>query len=406
MGWPGLEAGGDALSSRSSLVLVAVGVAAFVVAFSSGAREANAYPQFQFSSGTQRCAQCHYAPAGFGLLTSWGRDEGADTISRGGDGAFLHGLWTPPAWLALGGDFRAAAIRNEAGSSGPPEVAVFPMQADGYARVGFGDSGISVYVAGGFRGTTRPGTGSDSMAAHLESVISREHYVMWKPSATGAYVRAGRFYAPYGLRVAEHIYYIRSVTGFNLYEETYNVSGGYLAEDWELHVTGFTPPPNSLPLPLRSTATGSGAAAYGERRFNSMAALALQARVSLNKDQTMIQGGAVGKLWLDRPRILFMGELDLQRRSTTGGNGSNQMVGYLGPTFFPVKGVMASLGLERYQEDLRISSTAHTAVDLQVNYFLWAHCEIILLGRYQMNGTGLADGPADSLGMLQLHYYL
>ena len=364
------------MKPRASLLLAfAIGL----VALGAGSRRAEAYPQFQFSSGTQRCAQCHYAPAGFGLLTSWGRDEGADTISRGGNGAFLHGAWTPPDWLALGGDFRGAAIDNAAGSSGPPELAVFPMQADVEGRVGFGNTGISLYVEGGFRGTTRPG--DDSPQAHFESLMSREHYIMWKPSATGAYVRAGRFYAPYGLRLVEHIYYVRSVTGFNLYEETYNVSGGYLAEDWELHLTAFTPPPSSFPL-------------------------ALQARVSKNNEQTLYQGGVVGKLWLDSARILFMGELDLQRRSTSGGNGANQLVAYFGPTFFPVKGIMASLGLERYQEDLRVAGTAHSAVDVQLNYFPWAHCEVILLGRYQMNGTGLADGPADSLGMLQLHYYL
>ncbi|HVR02224.1 MAG TPA: hypothetical protein VMT47_08835, partial [Polyangia bacterium] len=51
----------------------------------AGARQAAAYPQFQFSSGTNRCGQCHFAPSGGGLLTSWGRDESADTISLGGD---------------------------------------------------------------------------------------------------------------------------------------------------------------------------------------------------------------------------------------------------------------------------------------------------------------------------------
>ena len=381
-----------------------VALGAGLLALCFGAGRAEAYPQFQFSSGTQRCAQCHYSPAGFGLLTSWGRDEGADTISRGGNGAFLHGAWTPPDWLALGGDFRGAAIDNDAGSSGPPELAVFPMQADLYGRVGFGNSGLSLYVAGGFRGTTRPG--NDSAAAHFESLMSREHYLMWKPSATGAYLRAGRFYAPYGLRMVEHIYYVRSVTGFNLYEETYNVSGGYLDEDWELHVTAFTAPPNSLPLALRSTAKGSGGAAYAEKRFASMAALALQARVAKSTDQALYQGGLVGKLWLDSAKILFMGEFDLQRRATWGGNGATQFVSYFGPTFFPVKGVMWSLAFERYQEDLRVAGTAHSAVDVQINYFPWAHCEVILLGRYQMNGTGLADGPADSLAMLQLHYYL
>ena len=128
-------------------------------------------------------------------------------------------------------------------------------------------------------------------------------------------------------------------------EETYNVSGGYLAEDWELHVTGFMAPPASLPLPLRSTAQGAGAAVYAEKRFESMAALALQTRVSNSKERTVIQGGAVGKLWLDSARVLFMGELDLQH-VTAGGAGVNQLVSYIGPTFFPFKGLMATLAAQ------------------------------------------------------------
>src|SRR5947208_3165793 len=88
---------------------------------------ASAYPQFQFSSGTTRCSQCHYDPAGGGLITSWGRDESGDTISLGGNGSFAHGAWTPPSWLALGADVRLAGLYNNSG--GPPgaELAAFPM---------------------------------------------------------------------------------------------------------------------------------------------------------------------------------------------------------------------------------------------------------------------------------------
>jgi hypothetical protein len=388
------------------LVLPVAAAALLMVGLS--ARPAAAYPQFQFSSGTQRCAQCHYSPAGYGLLTSWGRDEGADTISRGGDGAFLHGAWSPPDWLALGGDFRFAALRNDSGATKGAETAVFPMQAELYARAGFGDTGLSIYVAGGFRGVTRPDEkmGSIKFTDRVESVISREHYLMWKPSATGAYVRAGRFYAPYGLRMAEHIYYVRSKLGFDLYQETYNVSGGYLAEDWELHVTGFTPPPSSFPEPLRSTATLTGGAVYGEKRFNSNAALALQARYGHGKDHSITQGGLVGKLWVDDAKVLFMGELDLQHDAPATGPGSNQLVAYFGPTFIPVKGLMAALAIERYQTDNTVGGTAHTAVDLQLNYYPWAHCEFLLLGRYQMSGSGPSDGATDTLGLLQFHYYL
>jgi len=393
------------MSVSRRLIFLAGSVALLVVGL--GVKPAAAYPQFQFSSGTQRCAQCHYSPAGFGLLTSWGRDEAADTISRGGDGGLLHGAWTPPDWLALGGDFRLAGIRNDSGAVAGSELAVFPMQAELYVRGGFGDTGLSVYVAGGYRGVTRPDEMKKGASSLFESAMSREHYLMWKPSATGAYVRAGRFYAPYGLRMAEHIYYVRSRMGFDLYQETYNLSGGYLAEDWELHVTAFTPPPNSLPTPLRSTASTSGGAAYFEKRFESARALGVQARYSKNSVHSLLQAGLVGKLWLDDAKLLFLGELDFQKDSpATGVPGSNQVVAYVGPTFIPVKGLMATLAFERYQTDLSVAATARTAVDLQINFFPYAHCEAVLLGRYQMSGTGEADGPTDGLLLLQLHYYL
>jgi len=387
------------LLSVGALVGLAVGLSLL------SARSAEAYPQFQFSSGTSRCAQCHYSPAGYGLLTSWGRDESGDTISRGGDGAFLHGLWAPPDWLALGGDIRYAGLRNDVGGAGSPETAFFPMQAEAYGRAAFGKTGVSLYVAAGLRGATRAEKTGDTI--HSTAAISREHYLMWKPSATGAYVRLGRFYAPYGLRMAEHIYYVRRYSGFNLFEETYNLSGGYLEEDWEVHATAFTKPPSGFPEVLQSEGVrGQGGALYGEKRFAAMSAVGLQGRLVVNSEQRVLQGGAIGKLWVEKAKLLAMGELDLQRHDVTGGVAYNQLIAFLGATFFPVRGVMAGLAAERYQEDLRVATTARNAFDLEVNLFPWAHCEIVLLGRYQVTGSGKSDGDPGSLGMFQLHYYL
>ena len=79
-----------------------------VVAMTSAAE---AYPQFQLSTDTERCSACHYAPSGGGLLNEYGRDEAGSTISGRGDGRFAHGAVTPPDWLALGGDLRLVAPR-------------------------------------------------------------------------------------------------------------------------------------------------------------------------------------------------------------------------------------------------------------------------------------------------------
>jgi len=384
------------------------------LALASG--RAEAYPQFQFSSGTNRCSQCHYSPAGGGLITSWGRDESGDTLSLGGDGAFLHGAWSPPSWLALGADFRLAGTWNDVGGDQSPQTAFFPMQADLYARVAFNDS-VSFYVSGGAHGEVRPkegtattsaGTFSEDFGSVGDRFISREHYLMWRPSATGPYARIGKFYAPYGLRFVEHIFYVRRFTGYNLYNETYNLSGGYVADEWELHLTAFTPPPSGFPDQLQSVGLReNGVAIYYERRFNGMSALAAQTRLGIGQEASHYQGGLVGKLWLEKAKMLVLGEADIVRTEVAAASaGETGFVSYIGPTFFPIRGLMVTGAYERYQEDLSVKGTGRNAFDLEVNFFPWAHFEFVLLGRYQMIGTGAPDATSASLIMGQLHYYL
>jgi hypothetical protein len=386
---------------------VTVALFLFALPLLLASREASALPQFQLTSGTNKCGQCHYAPAGTGLISSWGRDESADTISRGGDGSFLHGLWAPPSWLALGGDLRLVSLRNDSGGPESPELVSFPMQADLYVRAVM-PAGISVNIIAGDRGIVRPQDpsfgGRASTSSFVDRFMSREHYLMWRPSATGAYVRAGRFFAPYGLRLVEHIFYSRRFTGNALYEEPYALSGGYLGDDWEVHATAFVPVPNSFPDPLQSIGyKESGGTAYAEIRFGSKAALGLQTRLASGSEEARYQGGAIAKVWFEPARLLFMGQADVIHQTFKGVNTNrNQFVSFTGLTVLPIKGLMATLAYERYQEDLEIANTGHNAYDFEVNFFPWAHIEFLLLGRMQQSG----DGTKANMGMLQFHYYL
>jgi hypothetical protein len=387
--------------------LLALGLLALVVTLAAS-REAQAYPQFQFSSGTNRCGQCHQSPGGGGLLTSWGRDESGDTISLGGDGAFLHGLVPLPSSLALGGDLRFAVVNNDVGSPDGSETAAFPMQGDLYARVAFGEA-WSLNVIGGARGIVRQDDSSPIgyLGTTLNRFMSREHYLMWRPSATGPYARVGRFFAPYGLRFAEHIYFVRRATGFNLYQETYNASGGMVEDEWEAHATLFAPVPNGLPDALRAIGPAQfGLAGYAEMRFAKISALAAQFRLATSSAESAYQGGLVGKLWLEKGKLLLLGEGNFIHKSFDGGTGQNQFVSYTGVNLFPIRGLMAGVAYERFQEDLRVKATGRNAYDFQLNFFPWAHCELVFLARYQLTGAGAVDGGTARLAMLQLHYYL
>jgi hypothetical protein len=389
---------------RTSIVLATVAVTLLLAT----AREAAAYPQFQFSSGTTRCGQCHYSPSGGSLISAWGRDESAETISLGGDGALLNGL-APRSWLGLGGDIRLAAIRNDVGGPDAPEIAAFPMQLDLYGHGAI--DAFSVNVTAGARGIVRPADPSVSGRASQVAAefASREHYLMWRPSGSGPYARVGRFSAPYGIRFVEHIFFVQRYTGFDLYEETYNASGGYVAEGWELHVTAFAHVPSGVATVVAAAGPPeNGGVAYAEKRFASIAALALQGRVGIAPDEARYQGGAVGKLWVERARLLFIGEADFIRQQIrSAGTGQNQFVSYAGATYV-MRGLMAGVAYERFQENLSVSGTGRNAYDAEVNLFPRAHFEVVLFGRYQTAAAGaqaVASAPA-SLLMLQLHYYL
>src|SRR5438067_596155 len=68
----------------------------------ASASPAHAYPQWQLGTGATRCNQCHYAPAGGGLVNSYGRDAAGEDLSTfQGNGGFLHGAVELPSWLAI-----------------------------------------------------------------------------------------------------------------------------------------------------------------------------------------------------------------------------------------------------------------------------------------------------------------
>jgi hypothetical protein len=369
------------------------GLLALLFAMLGAGRVAHAYPQFQLSSGSARCNQCHFAPAGGGLLNAWGRSESADTISGGGSGDFLHGLAKLPAWLALGGDVRGAGLVNANGSTESPEWALFPMQLDLYTRLAAGAFSFNLTV--GMRGATRPREPS-----LVSRMVSREHYLMWQPEPLGPYVRAGRFFAPFGLRLAEHPSFVRRYLGFGLLEEPYALSGGVIAESWEAHATAFVP---DFARPVGDR--GKGGVMYAERRFGDTAALGAQARVSLAPEDRHYVLGALGKLFWERAKLLGMAEANLVRQTfQVAGVGRSQLATYAGAFYAPLGGFLAGVAWERWDEDLAVRRVARDAFAAQVHWFPRAHFELMLYARAQIIGAG-SGGDAASLAMLQVHYY-
>jgi hypothetical protein len=387
------------ISRALGVAAVLAAVLAFLLVTS---REAHAYPQWQLTSGTVRCNQCHYAPAGGGLITSFGRDAAGEQLSTfGGNGAFLHGAVSPPSWLAIGADLRGAFVYNDVQDPDGPAVAVFPMQADLSARVAFG-AGISAAGIIGLRGQIRD---PDLVVPYqnyqpisTSRLISREHYLMWQPQATGPYLRAGRFYAPFGLRFPEHVLYVRRDLGFDHLTETYNLSGGWVFDPWELHLTVFAPD-----FVRHIGSNEKGFAGYYERRLlNDHLALGGQLRIASGPGLTRFIYGGVGKFFVEPLHAVFLAEANGVQLVFDDDNVPTraQFVGAAGVALLPVAGVVITLLGEHNQVDLG-APAAWTAATALVNWFPYAHCEAQVMGRLQFP----KGGDVAKTVFIQLHYF-
>lgn len=352
---------------------------------------AHAYPQFQLSTGTDRCITCHFSPAGGGLINDYGRDEAGSTISRGGDGRFAHGAWDPPSWLQLGADLRGVALAKL--REPDSEVIAFPMQTDVYVRAG--TPHISLNLTAGLRGGAR-----DPQPPLVERLVSREHYLMYERD-TGTYVRVGRFFPIYGIRSQDHTAYVRRYLGFHTLEEPYGVAVGTFATAWEAHLSAFVPRPVEF---LGSGVKATGVAGYYERRIlDDNAAFGAQFRLGVSPEDTRFAVGAVGKRFFPEAELLLLGEVDLQRQSFDDVAGTRyQLAGYLAASKFVARGWLVGAAIHRWHPDLTLHS-ARDAFEVNVQVFPRAHFELHLLAR--VSGEGDFDDPG-LLSLLQLHYYL
>jgi hypothetical protein len=368
-----------------------------------GARAAHAYPHWQLSTGATRCNQCHFAPAGGGLLSDYGRYMAGDELSSfGGDGAFLHGAVQLPSWLSLGGDLRGAVVAHDVQDPSGSTLAAFPMQADFSLRLAL-PKGISAAGTVGLRGQVRDPDLlvpiQNYQPVSTSQFISREHYLMAQSKESGYYVRAGRFFAPFGLRFAEHIFYVRRDLGFDELEETYNVSAGVVRPAWEVHLTGFAP---DFVRDIGSRE--SGFAGYYERRLlGNTLALAGQTRIASAPGATRYIFGAVAKSYVEPLRTLLFTELDGVTMSFDDRmlSSREQVVGIAGLTVLPLRGVSATLLGERNQVDVSLP-TAWTGGSILLDWIPYAHCELQVMGRLQFP----SGGDAAKTLFIQLHYFL
>lgn len=334
------------------------------------------------------------------LNTKGRRAVGSELSTFTGEGAILHGAVQLPDWLAVGADLGSAYVARDVQDAGGITRSLSPLQAQ--AQIALSLSGWTLHGSAATRGDLgerAPMVPTQNYqpvpASHL---VSPEHWLMWRSPARDLYVRAGRFFAPYGLQLADSMTYVRRDLGFNELEQSYALSGGYLADRWQVEATAFAPD-----FVRHFGSSESGGAAYaGRRLLSGRAIVALQGKFAVRSGSERTVGGAFAKYYAFALQTLFFVEADLVRLSVEGLPPRGQGIGLAGATVGPARGLRLTVLGEHYQEDLAVRGAARSAASLLLGWFPYPHFEARIITRAEFP----AGGQPTKLFFAQLHYFL
>ena len=187
------------------------------------AKPSHAYPwmiQHQYTG----CAVCHVDPSGGYLLTAYGRAQTQALLSSFGKGKdgdevdsrsnFAFGLMPPNEYLNLGATVRESEIAQKTIQSGATvATATILMQADFRAALTLGP----VIVTGSIGYLQNGHHAAQITQGDKNVLVSREFWLgVHLGEDQDSMIRAGRMYVPFGIRVIEHPFYVRTMTGTNI----------------------------------------------------------------------------------------------------------------------------------------------------------------------------------------------
>jgi hypothetical protein len=178
--------------------IIRVGRCAFALVLLSAAEFTWAEPYIAVQTGL-KCVHCHVNPTGGGLRNEFGNAYSYTQLPA-------DRIETPAPWLGklsdmilLGADLRADLTLTN--TPNQPRTQAFDVsQARVYAEVNLIPKRLGVYVDQ----LVSPGS------------FNREAYMHYGSAGGGMYVKAGRLYLPFGLRIQDDLAFTRQVPGINM----------------------------------------------------------------------------------------------------------------------------------------------------------------------------------------------
>ncbi|MCO4794131.1 MAG: hypothetical protein KC493_10480 [Bacteriovoracaceae bacterium] len=215
----------------------------FMIAYSP---LSGAYPHF-VGFGYTSCATCHYNPFGNGPLNDYGRALSATAVSakwfyhdkeseeKIANSSAFFGSKPNQTWFRPSLDYRGLVIKRTLGQDSE-DTEMINMQADANLVLKFGEAN-NFFISGTVGYAPKP-LSLENSNKEVDEYRSREHYIGYRPTPSlGVY--AGLMDKVFGLRIAEHSAYSRSINSLSQNDQSHGLQIHYAHPSFELGLNYF-----------------------------------------------------------------------------------------------------------------------------------------------------------------------
>jgi hypothetical protein len=138
--------------------------------------------------------------------------------------------------------------------------------------------------------------------------------------------------------------------------------------------------------------------------LNEKLSIGAEGMFTKSDDDQKIRGGLLAKAYLPAETLVML-EAQYLYQDIPPRGAPNQIVANLLASKFVKSSVMLDVGLNYFNENIRIKELHREAVDLNLHWFVDAHLEAILMTRFETLAFG-SGGPSAGYALAQLNYRL
>jgi len=350
-------------------------VLAFLL-FVAAAAPLHAEPYFAVMTG-QKCAACHVNQTGGGKRTQFGNIFAQSQLSARAPAKMWDG--TVMEYLAIGGNLRGTASGVD--SDEADDTFEFDLdEALIYLEVPLLADRLTLYVDEQVGPTT----------------LNREAFALLRFPDANAYLKVGKMFLPFGLRLEDDSEFIRQVPGINYTTPDDGLEAGVDIDQWTLQLA-------------LTNGTAGGSESNRGKQWSALASWT-QARWRLGAsanhndagdDSRTMYGAFAG---LKTGPVSWLGELDFISDDSLGTDGRDQWTSFVEANWWIRKGHNLKLTYGWFDPDDDVDEDERARYSLVYEYFPFALVQR-RAGVRTNDGIPQNDAQNADLAFIQLHAY-